>query len=275
VAPDPNPGHSECVNLRILACLFLAALPVRAADVLVPPVLLRDALARTTLAFNISGNARDQLTIAVRNSAPAPATIEIPAGLVCLGEAGAVVTLRSATLTVPAQQSAEALLPVVARSAKNGCAEQPFTVSTDTAPALVPLLKYVAARNDFPKASAQLIALSLLEDVTFAKWQEFLAPQRTAGSGPAPTEIAAAIDALGVLREIAPERRFALASDDELKLRALRNPFSRAKAMQLYGMTLPDGLVAPDLQQLLHTKPGDNCPICRMRAQMPDAGNGL
>jgi len=45
--------------------------------------------------------------------------------------------------------------------------------------------------------------------------------------------------------------------------------------MQLYGMTLPDGLVAPDLQQLLHTKPGDNCPICRMRAQMPDAGNGL
>jgi len=99
--------------------------------------------------------------------------------------------------------------------------------------------------------------------------------QRTAGSGPAPTEIAAAIDALGVLREIAPERKFALASDDELKLRALRNPFSRAKAMQLYGMTLPDGLVAPDLQQLLHTKPGDNCPICRMRAQMPDAGNGL
>lgn len=262
------------MNLRALAYLFLAALPAQAADA---PVPLRDALARKTLAFTIRGNARDRLTIAVRNTAPAPISIEIPAGFVSTGEAGAVVVLRAATLAVPAQQSAEAVLPVVARSAKNGCAEQPFTITTETAPALAPLLKYIATRNDFPKPTAQLIALALLEDVTFAKWQEFLAPQRAADAGPAPTpaEIATAIDALGVLREIAPDRKFALASDDELKLRALRNPIARAKAMQLYGLALPDGLVAPDLQQLLHTKPGDNCPICRMRAQIPDAGNGL
>jgi hypothetical protein len=75
-----------------------------------------------------------------------------------------------------------------------------------------------------------------------------------------------------VLREISPDKTFALASDSELKLRALRNPWCRAKAMQLYGMTIPGdappGAVPPDLGQLLHTKPGDNCPICRMRAQM-------
>jgi hypothetical protein len=263
------------VNIRTAVCLLLAALSAGAADA--PPLPVRDAVARKTLAFTIHGNGRDQLTIAARNSANEPVALEIPAGLVCAGEAGAVVTLRSATLAIPAGQSAEAALPVVARSAKNGCADQPFAVTADTTPALAPLLKYAATRNDFPKPTAQLVALALLEDVTFAKWQEFLAPQRAAEARPAPTpsEIATAIDALGVLREIAPDRKFALGGDDELKVRALRNPIARAKAMQLYGLALPEGFVAPDLQQLLHTKPGDNCPICRMRAQMQDAGNGL
>jgi hypothetical protein len=274
VARPAKPRHIVGVNFRALACLLLAALPARAVD---SPVPLREALARKTLAVTIRGNARDQLTIAVRNTAPEAAAIEIPAGLVCTGEAGSVVTLRSATLAVPAGQSAEAVLPVVARSVKNGCAEQSFAVAADAIPAVDPLLKYLATRNDFPKATAQLAALALLEDVTFAKWQEFLAPQRAADAGPAPlpAEIATAVDALGVLREIAPGSKFALASDDELKVRALRNPIARAKAMQLYGLALPEGLPAPNLQQLLHTKPGDNCPICRMRAQMQDAGNGL
>jgi hypothetical protein len=274
VAPHAKARHILFVKLRALACLLLAAWSARAE---VAPIPLRDALALKALTFTIHGNARDQLTIAVRNNTADPVAIEIPAGLVCAGEAGAVVTLRAAALTVPARQTAEAMLPVVARSAKNGFAEQPFVVTTDSAPALAPLIKYASTRNDFPKATAQLVALALLEDVTFAGWQHFLKPQRSpdAVPMPSPVEITTAIDALGVLREIAPERKFALASDDELKLRALRNPYSRAKAMQLYGMTLPDGLVAPDLQQLLHTKPGDNCPICRMRAQIPDAGNGF
>jgi hypothetical protein len=274
VAPHAKARHILPVKLRVYACLLLAAWSARAE---VAPIPLAEALARKTLAFTIRGNARDQLTVAVRNTASEPVAIEIPAGLVCSGEAGAVVILRAAALTVPARQTAEAMLPVVARSAKNGFAEQPFVITNDTAPALAPLLKYAATRNDFPKATAQLVALALLEDASFAAWQRFLVPQRTRDAGlvPTPVEITTAVDVLGVLGEIAPERKFALASDDELKLRALRNPYSRAKAMQLYGMTLPDGVVAPDLQQLLHTKPGDNCPICRMRAQMPDAGNGL
>ena len=111
--------------------------------------------------------------------------------------------------------------------------------------------------------------------MTFAKWQEFLAPQRAADAGPAPTpaEVATAVDALGVLREIAPEPEVCARQRRRTQgPRPAQSRCSRAKAMQLYGLALPDGLVAPDLQQLLHTKPGDNCPICRMRPQMQDAG---
>ena len=71
------------------------------------------------------------------------------------------------------------------------------------------------------------------------------APQPDEPAGqvhPTPAEITQAIDALGVLREIVPAQTFALGSDAELKLRALRNPWCRAKAMQLYGMTIPGDL---------------------------------
>jgi hypothetical protein len=78
-----------------------------------------------------------------------------------------------------------------------------------------------------------------------------------------------------VLREIAPTASFALAKDPELKLRALRNPWCRTKAMQLYGIALPEIAPgqAPDLGQLLHTKANDNCPVCRLR-QGPPGGAG-
>jgi hypothetical protein len=86
-----------------------------------------------------------------------------------------------------------------------------------------------------------------------------------------------AIDALGLLRVLHPSRTFALATDPDLRLRALRNPWCRTKAALLYGLTLPgsDGATAPDLGQLLHTSPGDNCPICRQRAEMQTSPGGL
>jgi hypothetical protein len=90
-----------------------------------------------------------------------------------------------------------------------------------------------------------------------------------------PAEIVQAVDALGILRTIAPARSFTLAKDPELKLRALRNPWCRAKAMQLYGLAVPElgPAQAPDLGQLLHTKANDNCPVCRLR-QGPSSGAG-
>ena len=88
-----------------------------------------------------------------------------------------------------------------------------------------------------------------------------------------------ALDAAGILHTIAPASTFRLASDPELKLRALRQPALRTKALGLFGMTIPGdaapGQTPPDLSQLLHTKPGDNCPICRMRAQMQRPASDL
>lgn len=275
MAAGKKARYAPRVKLRALACLFAAALVARAADA--PAIPLRDALKRKGLVIGVRGDTWDQATVIVRNSGKEDVELAIPAGLVCVGCSSNVVVLRGATLKVPAQQSAEAVLPVVAFLTSKTPLVEGFVKPAETVPVLDPLLKYAAARNDFPKATAQLVALVLLENVTFARWQEFLAAQRAPDAGPAPTpaEIVTAIDALGVLREIAPERKFALASDDELKVRALRHPLARAKAMQLYGLALPDGIVAPDLQQLLHTKPGDNCPICRMRAQMQESPGGL
>jgi hypothetical protein len=65
---------------------------------------------------------------------------------------------------------------------------------------------------------------------------------------------------------------------------ALRNPMTRAKAAQLFGLTTPGdapagqapaGQAPADVGQLLHLKPGDNCPVCRMRAQAQAPSNGL
>jgi hypothetical protein len=99
-------------------------------------------------------------------------------------------------------------------------------------------------------------------------------PAPASTTHPTPADITEAVDVLGLLRHLAPQQTFAIASDSELKLRALRNPWCRVKAMQVYGLSLGDGAVPPDLGQLLHTKAGDNCPICRQRALMEKAAAG-
>jgi hypothetical protein len=264
------------VNVRIPICLLWLANAGLLAET-PAPLSLRDALQRPELTIEIVRKGRDEVTVTVQNRAPQAILIEVPAGLVWVSEGGAnpTATIRTTIFTIAAGGQTETLLPAVALSAKNSFSELPCTLSKQTIPTLDPLLKYAATRDDLPRATAQLVALALIEDVTFASWQQFLAPQRASEGGPTPAEVTTAVDALGLLRQIAPERVFALANDGELKLRALRNPWSRAKAMQLYGVNLPDGVAAPDVQQLLHTKPGDNCPICRMRAQMEAPAGGL
>ena len=72
-----------------------------------------------------------------------------------------------------------------------------------------------------------------------------------------------------------PAKPPALLADEALKRLALRNPWARGKAMALYGMTVDNALTGdpalpPDLNQLLHTAPNDNCPICRQRQKVPE-----
>ena len=254
--------------------LFLAlAFTARADD----PLTLRAALATRELRCEFTSSASDRITLAVVNSADHPVKIAIPAGVICFGMDGTtrLIILQSATLPIAPGASAEALLPAAALSSKQPPAQKNLRASDDTEPRLDPLLKRLAGEQNIPRTTAQFAIFCLLEDMTFADWQKFLATQRAPDSTkephPTPAEVAQAIDVLGLLREVAPARTFALASDGELKLRALRNPWCRAKAMQLYGLTVTDAAAEagiPSISQLLHTKPNDNCPVCRARAEM-------
>ena len=238
-----------------------------------------DAVKQAALKCQLTGNGRDQLDFSASNPAATVLRIEIPAGLVCkeAGAGGKVVILRGAQLEVAPHGTADAQIPTAAISAASAQVNRArFEPVAGAEAKLEPLLKYLSTRTDVPRETSQLMVFVLLENITFAQWQHFLAakqPSEPPGQAhPTPAEITQAIDALGVLREIVPTQTFALGSDAELKLRALRNPWCRPKAMQLYGMTIPGdappGVIPPDLSQLLHTKEGDNCPICRMRAQM-------
>lgn len=211
-----------------------------------------------------------QLTAHLHNRGAAAASFDLPAGLVAVGASGArLFTLRGTQLEIPAGQTAEAALPAIRLNPRQPAPPEPCTLAAEEVPALQPLLAYSARANDLPRPTAQLVALLLLENPDYGAWRSFL------GREPEPPDVATAIDALTIARELTPAKTYALAEDGELRLRALRLPLVRARAMQLFGTAAPEGVPVPDVNQLLHTTPGDNCPICRMRARMEQAGNGL
>ncbi len=233
---------------------------------------LAQALAEPKLRCTITG--ATPLTIAVENLSDAAVAVSQPAGLVCAATArDRIVTLRAVEIVVPPRRAAEAVVPCAALSPGSRTDALTFRPTPETEPRLTGLLDYFAGHNDVPRLTAQLLVWCVLEDFTFSQWQQSLGAAPTAEA--AAQQVVAAIDALGVLREVAPQHTFALASDPELKLRALRNPVARGKAMQLYGIILPDAPLPPELGTLLHTKPGDNCPICRQRALMQPREDGL
>lgn len=250
---------------------FAIALAARGAEA----VSLREAIAKRELHCEIASSAPDRLTITAANPGLEPLHIAIPAGLIAAHGAARLVALQGTTLTIAPRTSAEALLPAAVLSSKQPALAKAMHLVDESAKLLDPLLKRFAGEKDVPRATAQFAVFCLMEDMTFAGWQKFLAAQRGPGPNqethPTPAEVAQAIDVLGLMKEVAPERTFALASDGELKRRALRNPWCRAKAMQLYGIKVTDdgsefGL--PNMSQLLHIKPGDNCPVCRARTEM-------
>jgi hypothetical protein len=250
----------------LLICAALVCLPQTVFAGAEAPQLLADALASKRLAAEAIGNGRDQLTATLRNAAATPQPVTIPAGLIAgTAKGNRVIVTRAASVAVPAQGSLEVAVPVAAFSSGNPAASSAFELTTDSEPRLSALLRILADQPDAPKATVQLAVFAVLEDMTFAQWRKFLGSSEPE---PTPAEITQAIDALGLLRLAEPDRTFALANDDDLKRRALRNPWSRAKAMAVYRLDLGDGAVPPDLRQLLHTAPGDNCPICRQRGLM-------
>jgi hypothetical protein len=253
-------------SLCFIYCLLVTALGAAAE----PAVPWNEAVKVHQITLEANGNGRDQLTLSLHNPTAKPLAIALPAGLIAEGAAtkSRVISLRAVSTEVPAKGAVDIALPVVALSSTNSARAEAYTITTDAEPRLSGLLKALADQPDAPRPTTQLAAFCLLEDITFARWRQFLG---AAEAQPTPAEITQAIDALGLLRVVAPEQKFALAADSDLKLRALRNPWSRAKAMVVYGLDLGDGAVPPDIRQLLHTSVGDNCPICRQRSLLQDA----
>jgi hypothetical protein len=275
-----SPGLTTLKALIFTLAALLATSGNSACAADTPALSLAELAGRAELTMAWTGNGRDQLALAVTNGSDAAVSVAIPAGFIAVNQPGdnRVIVLRAAALAVAPGATATVTLPVAALATTNAFGTQPYRATPDAEPRLAELLKYLADQPDVPRPTAQLVALAILEDVTFPLWQQFLAPQRTGKlpgqTHPTPLEVTQAIDALGLLRRLAPEKTFALATDAELKFRALRNPWCRAKATQLYGIALPtsDGAVPPDLGQLLHLKPGDNCPVCRQRSEMQKPG---
>lgn len=258
--------------------LVSIALDASAAD----PLPIRDALARADVRGEFAlGIGNNQILLAIRNDSSEPLDVAIPAGSICeASDQARFVLLQDATLHLAPRTTAEALLPSAELSSKLIPAKRSLHLTTATEPRIEPLLKQLKGQPDVPRSTTQLAILCILEDLTFAKWEQFLAVRRPAEANPephpTPTEVAEAIDVIGLLRRLDPGRTFALATDAGLKLRALRNPACRAKAMQLYGIDLgaeSGAFVAPDISQLLHLKTGDNCPICRERERMQKAAS--
>ncbi len=87
---------------------------------------------------------------------------------------------------------------------------------------------------------------------------------------PTPAEIAMLVEALAFAQAASTAKMPALGEDADFRRRALRNPWVRARAIQIFNLAFD--AVPPEIGALLHTRPGDNCPICR--PPVPDAGNG-
>lgn len=255
---------------------LLAALTCLANGVAGESVSWTVALKEAGLHVEWQSAGSDSITGAVRYGGASPATLHVPAGALFANGGGVrLVTLRQVTIPVTADADVTipaAALRLVAPPPQPGA----FLPTGETLGALTPLLTAFATLPDIPRLTAQLAISAVTENPTFAQWVAHLRslrPEAEAALCPTPADIVQAVDALGLLSAAGLAGKTALGQDAELKARSLRNPWARAKAMSLFGLALPGDLsvsggAPPDLGQLLHTKAGDNCPVCKTRDRM-------
>ncbi|MEK0450320.1 MAG: hypothetical protein RL088_2588 [Verrucomicrobiota bacterium] len=227
----------------------------------------------------VTGNGRDSISVHLVNASRNAVTVSIAAGSVFAGESGErQIVLRTLDAKVDAQGEVDAVLPAAALSSANTGTQRALKAVPEGEPRIAPLLPLFAKQNDLPRPTAQLAVFVVMEDLTWESWTKWLAATRAPGKEKqpvTPAEVAQAVDGLAFVKLSNPAKPPALLADEALKRLALRNPWARGKAMALYGMTVDNALTGdpalpPDLNQLLHTAPNDNCPICRQRQKVPE-----
>lgn len=280
------PARTRGVAIRRASAFSSAVLKMTLALILTcftalaAPMPLATALAENRVKARVSGNGRDSISLRLSNTAADPLSISIPAGSVFIGENGErQIVLRDLDAKLEANGESDAVLPAAALSSKNTATQRTLKLAPDGEPRIAGLLPLFAKQNDLPRPTAQLAVFIALEDIKWEAWTQWLVSTRPPGKEAqpvSPAEVAQAVDGLGLVKLSNPPQPPVLLADEALKRLALRNPWARAKAMALYGMTVDNALTGdpalpPDLNQLLHTSPNDNCPICRHRQKMqPD-----
>ena len=269
-------GYSLVTDVLKIALALLASALAALAEALP----LAEAIQTGRVKVQMTGNGRDSASIRLTNTTSEAVTVVLAASAVLSGENGECqVLLRTLEANLDASGESDAVLPTAALSSKNSATQRRLAIHPGGEPGLARLLPLFAKQNDLPRPTAQLAVFITLEDMSWESWTRWLASTRPPGKEKqpvSPAEVAQAVDALAFVKLSNPVKPPALLSDEGLKRLALRNPWARSKAMTLYGMAVDNALTGDpalptDLNQLLHTTPNDNCPICRQRQKMqPD-----
>lgn len=240
---------------------------------------LSEVLADPRLDASFRLDAAGEVIFKARNTGTEAQVIAIPAPTV-LATAGSArwFTIREAEIVLAPGERTEMRIPALRMSMQHQPAPGPLTLSAEKPACLDALIHFSKAHDDLPRPTAQLAAWMLLEDISYPQWIATLA----AGSTPPdaarftvpPEQLSTGIDALAIAKGLFPGRAFALAQAPEFRMRVLRFAKTRPKAMALFGMTAPEGIPEASIEDLLHTKPGDNCPICRWRGKMRALDSG-
>lgn len=226
---------------------------------------LREAWAKPELELAMVSKSPGVLDL---HKAKATGAVRVPSGTVCVTEAGKDRCLVLKT-TLAAEIATSIPVATLSGSLPEGTKWRP---SEETISELAPLVQYLETKPATSLEALRLTALCLMSDPTFRQWNAL-------SSDSAEAKVAAALDAVTLLREIAPGKSFALQEDGELKLAAYRTPGLRGKAMQAFQVKIspvpvnPKSL--PNMEQLMHIAPGDDCPLCRIRGKAAGVQDNL
>jgi hypothetical protein len=234
-----NAGHetSPAPNSKAPAVANAAA----TSEVAPVDVHLKDATANGKLQIEWKSDGRKSIQVTAQNTDAAPVRILVPAGQVFAYGSAAVVLMRPASLTVPANAGANATFSVAAMFTTNFDGTNIYMPVEKPATKLARLVPFVQEHVEMSPEAIQTAVLALTENLPLSSFARFA----TGGSDlPSQFDTSAfkvdtceIIAALMALREIGvPDRDLALTIDPQLKIEAMIDPMSHALAMRYYGI---------------------------------------